>query len=146
MTQNMHFHTDTPAETSSMSLSTSTDLTTQRYSSMPSGLMTPTSIGPATMIDVAAKAGVSRATVSRVFTAPDSVAAPTRERVLKAVSRLGYIPNGAARSLRSGRSNTIALLVGGISQPFHGQLAKAVANTAEEHGYSVLEEKRWIPA
>nr|WP_196810866.1 LacI family DNA-binding transcriptional regulator [Arthrobacter sp. 35W] len=90
------------------------------------------------MLDVAAHAGVSRATVSRVFTAPESVAAATLERVLKAVEDLSYSPNAAARSLRSGRSNTVALLVGDISQPFHSQLAKSVAHVAEDRGYSLL--------
>jgi DNA-binding LacI/PurR family transcriptional regulator len=90
------------------------------------------------MLDVAAHAGVSRATVSRVFTAPDTVAAATLERVLEAMKDLSYSPNAAARSLRSGRSNTVALLVGDISQPFHSQLAKSVAHVAETRGYNVL--------
>lgn len=90
------------------------------------------------MIDVARAAGVSRATVSRVFTSPASVAEETRTRVMDAVAKLSYVPNSAARSLRSGRSSTIALLVGDIAQPFHSQLAKAVAHAAEGRGYSVL--------
>ncbi|MFJ5954453.1 LacI family DNA-binding transcriptional regulator [Paenarthrobacter sp. NPDC092416] len=100
--------------------------------------MTVTSPAPATMIDVARAAGVSRATVSRVFTSPSTVAEETRTKVMDAVARLNYVPNSAARSLRSGRSSTIALLVGDIAQPFHSQLAKAVAHAAEARGYSVL--------
>ncbi|MFL4476185.1 LacI family DNA-binding transcriptional regulator [Paeniglutamicibacter sp. MACA_103] len=96
------------------------------------------SVSPATMLDVAAKAGVSRATVSRVFTAPESVAESTRERVMAAVDQLSYTLNTAARQLRNGRSRTIALLVGDISQPFQSQLAKSVAHAAESRGYSVL--------
>ncbi|WP_416417063.1 LacI family DNA-binding transcriptional regulator [Paenarthrobacter aromaticivorans] len=100
--------------------------------------MTVSSAAPATMLDVARAAGVSRATVSRVFTAPSSVAEETRTKVMDAVAQLNYVLNSAARSLRSGRSNTIALLVGDIAQPFHSQLAKAVAHAAEGRGYSVL--------
>lgn len=91
-----------------------------------------------TMLDVARVAGVSRATVSRVFTDPDQVAINTRERILAVVRQLRYVPNTAARSLRSGRSRMIALLVGDISQPFHGQLAKWVERTAEAANYQVL--------
>ncbi|WP_223934344.1 LacI family DNA-binding transcriptional regulator [Arthrobacter sp. StoSoilB5] len=100
--------------------------------------MTVGSAAPATMLDVARAAGVSRATVSRVFTAPSTVADETRTKVMDAVAQLNYVLNSAARSLRSGRSNTIALLVGDIAQPFHSQLAKAVAHAAEGRGYSVL--------
>ncbi|KUL55382.1 hypothetical protein ADL22_00340 [Streptomyces sp. NRRL F-4489] len=92
----------------------------------------------ATISDVARAAGVSPATVSRVLNHPDIVVAEKRNRVLAAVARLNYQPSSAARGLRSGTFDTLALLVGDISQPFHGRLAKAIEQAAEAKGYSVL--------
>lgn len=69
---------------------------------------------------------------------PESVAGATREKVEAAAALLNYVPSSAARSLRSGRSGTIALLVGDISQPFHGVFAQSVSAHAATHGMSVL--------
>lgn len=88
--------------------------------------------------DVARAAGVSPATVSRVFNQPELVTPDKRERVLAVVRDLDYKPNAAARNLRSGSVNTISLLVGDISQVFHGALAKAIGRRGEELGYNVL--------
>jgi DNA-binding LacI/PurR family transcriptional regulator len=91
-----------------------------------------------TIQDVAREAGVSAATVSRVINHPDIVVAEKRERVREAIARLGFEPSAPARYLRMGASNAIALLVGDISQPFHGSLAKAVEAAAEEMDLSVM--------
>jgi len=88
--------------------------------------------------DVARAAGVSPATVSRVLNQPAMVAPDKRDRVLAAVRELGYKPNAIAQSLRAGAVNTIALLVGDISQPFHGAFAKAISRRGEALGYRVL--------
>lgn len=64
-----------------------------------------------TMDDVAADAGVSRATVSRVLSGSDLVIGPTRQRVLESVHRLGYLPNTAAQSLARSSSNMLGLLL-----------------------------------
>ncbi len=93
---------------------------------------------PATILDVAALAGVSRTTVSRVLNHPDIVPADTIERVQQAVAQLQFKPSSRARGMRTGRSDTIALLVGDASQPFQSALAKAVARAAETRGLSVL--------
>jgi LacI family transcriptional regulator len=98
----------------------------------------PESVSPATILDVARLAGVSRTTVSRVLNYPDRVSEDTLRRVRAAADELRYVPSTAARSLRSGRSGTIALLSGDIAQPFHGGLAKAVALSAEARGMSLV--------
>lgn len=92
----------------------------------------------ATILDVARRAGVSRTTVSRVLNEPDRVSPDTLKRVQDAAEALNYAPNSFARGLRSGRTGVIALLVGDISQPFHGSLAQAVAAAAEERGLGVM--------
>lgn len=93
---------------------------------------------PATILDVAALAGVSRTTVSRFLNHPEVVPAGTAQRVLDAVNTLQFKPNPRARGMRTGRSETIALLVGDAAQPFHSALAKAVACAAESRGLSML--------
>ncbi|GAA4380428.1 LacI family DNA-binding transcriptional regulator [Paeniglutamicibacter cryotolerans] len=92
----------------------------------------------ATILDVAALAGVSRTTVSRVMNEPERVTVRTLERVRAAAASLNYHPSAAARTLRSGRTGTIALVVGDISQPFHGALAQAVAGEADRRNMSVV--------
>ncbi|MEM7273900.1 MAG: LacI family DNA-binding transcriptional regulator [Actinomycetota bacterium] len=64
-----------------------------------------------TSVDVASEAGVSQATVARVFSAPDKVAPATRAKVQAAADRLGYVPNAIARSLKSQRTNIIGAVV-----------------------------------
>jgi DNA-binding LacI/PurR family transcriptional regulator len=92
----------------------------------------------AKITDVARAAGVSVATVSRVLNQPGVVAPDKRQRVLDAVRALNYTPNTLAHALRAGQVKTVALLVGDISQPFHGALAKALDREGERHGYRVL--------
>ena len=62
------------------------------------------------MADVAARAGVSHQTVSRVINGHPNVAPHTRERVLRAIAELGYRPNTAARALVTGSTRTIGLV------------------------------------
>ncbi|MFK4805061.1 LacI family DNA-binding transcriptional regulator [Microbacterium sp. ZW CA_36] len=92
----------------------------------------------ATILDVARLAGVSRTTVSRVLNEPDRVPPATVQQVRRAVEQLNYSPSPAARTLRNGRTGTLALLVGDISQPFHGGLARAISREAESRGMSVM--------
>ncbi|WP_033289724.1 LacI family DNA-binding transcriptional regulator [Amycolatopsis jejuensis] len=99
--------------------------------------MTDAAGSPATILDVARRAGVSRTTVSRVLNEPDRVTTDTRNRVLDAARELRYAPSSVARGLRSGRTGMIALLVGDISQPFHGCLAQSVVAAAEQRGLGV---------
>lgn len=88
--------------------------------------------------DVAEAAGVSTATVSRVFSDASHVRPEARERVLVAASRLGYRPNLVARSLRAQRSKTLGLIVSDIRNPFFTAVSRAVEDTAYEQGYSVI--------
>jgi LacI family repressor for deo operon, udp, cdd, tsx, nupC, and nupG len=92
----------------------------------------------ATMQDVAKRAGVSTATVSRVLSEPDRVAEATRERVMAAVRHLGYAPNNAAKTLRTLRTQKILVTVPDISNPFFSQVIRGVEEAAHAAGYAVL--------
>lgn len=76
--------------------------------------------------------------MSRVMNEPDRVSDEVRQRVLGAAKELNYAPSRAARSLRSGRTGVIALLVGDISQPFNAALSQGAALAAEAKGMSVV--------
>jgi LacI family transcriptional regulator len=71
----------------------------------------------ATINDVAARAGVSKRTVSRVMNQQPNITADTRDRVLQAIERLGYRPNPAARRLASGKSHLVGLFHSASSPP-----------------------------
>lgn len=79
-----------------------------------------------TIAEVAEVAGVSRTTVSHVLSGNRPVAAPTRERVERTIDELGFRPNGLARSLRIKRSDTVALIIPDISNPFYPVLARGL--------------------
>ena len=81
----------------------------------------------ATSRDVAHAAGVSQATVSRVLTGDAAVRESTRARVLAAIDEVGYTPNVAAQSMRTGRSNTIGVVVADLDNPFYPQLLSALS-------------------
>ncbi|HEI8865716.1 HTH-type transcriptional regulator GalS [Serratia sp. AKBS12] len=86
-----------------------------------------------TIRDVAKRAGVSVATVSRVLN-NSAVASPqTRERVLQAAAALGYRPNANAQALATQNSETIGVVVMDVSDPFFGALVKAVDTVAQQH-------------
>lgn len=91
-----------------------------------------------TIIEVAAAAGVSTATVSRVLSQPDRVAAATRQRVLDVVAALGYQPNVAARSLRTLRAAKILLTVPNIANPFFASVIRGAEEAARDTGYAVV--------
>lgn len=92
----------------------------------------------ASIKDVANAAGVSTATVSRVFSNGLHVRPELRERVLAAAAKLDYRPNLIARSLRSQHTNTIGLIVSDIRNPFFTSIGRAVEDTAYEQGFSVV--------
>ena len=99
-----------------------------------------------TIIQVAAVAGVSTATVSRVLSQPDRVALATRDRVLQVVEELGYRPNVAARSLRTLRAAKILLTVPDISNPFFATVIRGAEEAARDAGYAmVLGDTRHDP-
>ena len=88
--------------------------------------------------DVAKRAGVSTATVSRVFSHPTLVSPTTRRRVLQAVERLGYAPNAAAKNLRTLRTAKLLVTVPDISNPFFSLILQGIEDAAQRAGYSVL--------
>ena len=87
---------------------------------------------------VAKRAGVSTATVSRVLSRPDVVAPGTRQKVLLAVEHLGYVPNSAAKHLRTLRSGKLLVTVPDISNPFFALILQAIEEAAQRAGYAVL--------
>jgi DNA-binding LacI/PurR family transcriptional regulator len=88
--------------------------------------------------DVAREAGVSTATVSHVINNTRYVSDEVRARVLEAVERCNYYPNAQARSLASGRSHTLGLLISDITNPFFPELVKSIETAAFERGYDVV--------
>ena len=83
--------------------------------------------GVSTIKDIAKRARVSTATVSRTINETGAVSEGTRRKVLRAVQKLHYYPNAHARSLALGRSDQIGLLVSDIANPFFPELVKAIA-------------------
>ncbi|MFB6551121.1 LacI family DNA-binding transcriptional regulator [Streptomyces sp. NPDC056405] len=91
-----------------------------------------------TLSDVAADAGVSRATASLVLRGEGRVAAGTRERVLRSMQRLGYVYHRGAASLRLDRSGAVGLLVTDVSHPFFGEMAIGFEEVLELSGVVTL--------
>lgn len=90
--------------------------------------------------DVAKAAGVSWKTVSNVVNDRPVVRPETRERVERAISELGYVPNTIGRELRGGPTHTIALVLPELSNPYFAQLAQMLHVAAKERGYTVSVE------
>ncbi|WP_279045544.1 LacI family DNA-binding transcriptional regulator [Cedecea davisae] len=91
-----------------------------------------------TLEDVAAHAGVSRATVSRVVNGDTKVKSHTRTKVEAAIAELGYSPNPAARALASSQSHTIGLVTTSYTGGFFGSLMDTVQSEAESNGKQLL--------
>ena len=99
-----------------------------------------TSLHPPTSFDVARRAGVSQSTVSLVLGGKPGrrVGQQTQEAVLQAARELGYRPNTAARTLRLGRSQVIALVVPDVSNPYFAAVLQGAEQATRARGYSVL--------
>ena len=91
-----------------------------------------------TLDQVAKKAGVSPATVSRVLTNTNIVKSTTRARVMRACRELNYHPNLHARSLASGHSGAIGIILSNIENPFFFDVYKSVESLARQRGYEVV--------
>jgi LacI family transcriptional regulator len=91
-----------------------------------------------TISDVAQRAGVSPATVSRVLQGASNVRPDTRQRVEQAIEELGYVPSAVAQSLRSKRTRSLALIVPDITNSFWTTIARGVEDAAQGHDYSIL--------
>src|SRR5947209_16571530 len=96
-------------------------------------------IQPASITEVAKRAGVSVASASRVLSSSTyPVSAETRRKVLKAAEEVSYTPNSLARSLRAQRSNLIAVLVGDNADPYFAEIMRGVEDVANESGYLTI--------
>jgi LacI family transcriptional regulator len=92
----------------------------------------------ATILDVAARAGVHAATVSRTINVPEKVAPETRRRVEAAIEELGFVPNRAARGLITGRTGNVAVIVPDITNPHFAALVRSVERSARQSDLQVL--------
>ncbi len=92
----------------------------------------------ATIADVARRAGVSTATVSRVLAGLGGAGPATRERVEVAARELDYRPSGVARSLKLRTSRTLGLIITDIENPYFPQLVRAVEDAAHGEGYALV--------
>lgn len=92
----------------------------------------------ATMLDVATTAGVSKATVSRYLNNSIELPAGTIARIDAAIKKHDYRPNMLARRLSTGRTDAIGLVVPEIREPFFAELASAVEDEADRHGYTIF--------
>ncbi|WP_252822492.1 LacI family DNA-binding transcriptional regulator [Mesorhizobium liriopis] len=90
------------------------------------------------MNEVAQEAGVSPTTVSRYLNHRIELPKPTAARIDEAILRLRYRPNPLARRLSTGRTETIAIVAPEIANPFFADLAAAIEDEAERHGYAVM--------
>ena len=97
----------------------------------------PKPTGRVSMAMVAARAGVSGQTVSRVVNDSPRVDPATRERVEEAMAELGYRPHRAARALRTGRSETLGVVAQTLATVGNSALLQAVAEAAEARGYAL---------
>jgi LacI family transcriptional regulator len=106
-----------------------------------------------TLKDVARRAGVAPITVSRAVNSSGYVAAAVRKRVASAVAALGYVPNTVARSLRSRRTQTLALVLTDITNPYFTTVARGVEDAASDAGFMLIicntdereeEEQRYV--
>ena len=90
--------------------------------------------------DIAKEAGVSIATVSYVLSKQQNtgVSPEVSEKIKKIARKLNYRPNQIAKSLQSGKSHTIGLIVADISNPFFAQIARIIEDEAQKHGYTVV--------
>lgn len=91
-----------------------------------------------TILDVAREAGVSYSTVSRVLSGYEFVKDSTRQRVLEAVDRLGYVANQQARSLAGGKSRVIGLLVPSLNNGYIGEVARGIDEELAKSAYDLM--------
>lgn len=93
---------------------------------------------PVRLSDVAALAGVSAGTVSRIFSAPHMVAPETAKIVREAIDKLGWVPHGGARALASNRSRTIGAIIPNLANPIFAKAIYAIQATLLLRGYILM--------
>ena len=92
----------------------------------------------ATIRDVAEKAGVSIATVSRVLNKQVSVSPTTRAKVEKAINELNYQPNYLGRNLRRAETKIILVILQNISNPFYSKVVEGIEDLGHKNGYNIM--------
>lgn len=103
------------------------------------------------LIDIAQRAGVSRSTVSRVINDDPHVSDKTRQKVLQVISEVGYVPNAAARMLRTQRTHIIGVVIPGLfgdvlasdGQNYNSVITQAISENLQRHDYAIL---LWVNA
>ncbi|QFH69325.1 DNA-binding transcriptional regulator CytR [Enterobacter sp. E76] len=95
-------------------------------------------VAAATMKDVAERANVSTATVSRALMNPEKVSQATRNKVEQAAIDVGYLPGSLNRNLKRNESRTILVIVPDICDPFFSEIIRGIEITAADQGYLVL--------
>jgi LacI family transcriptional regulator len=91
-----------------------------------------------TIADVAARAGVSKTTVSRVLNGRDAVDRRTAERVREVIDQLGYVPSSRAVGLARGHTRTVGMLLPSLTWPWMSEVVQGVVDTVESAGYGLL--------
>jgi LacI family transcriptional regulator len=91
-----------------------------------------------TINDIARRAGLSKASVSRALNGKQDVDPKTRKRVLELAAQMGYVPSASARALSNGRSNCLGLLVPTLTWPWILEVLRGVAEEIERSGYSLI--------
>lgn len=91
-----------------------------------------------TSIDIARLAGVSQTTVSRVLHDAASVTPKTKEKVLSLIRRYNYLPNAAARQMKTNRSHTIAVVVANLSNPLYPLMLRMLVRSLDLKGYRTI--------
>jgi LacI family transcriptional regulator len=106
------------------------------------------------MKDIARNLGISLMTVSKALRNHSDISAETRNRVLKRAQQLNYQPNWAARSLVTGRTHMVGLVIPDLMHSFFAEVAKGVARMLEPRGYNIIISNRvegiapwaeWLP-
>src|SRR3954470_13754662 len=91
-----------------------------------------------TLLDVARRAGVSKATAARVLGSYATSSQAVQDKVRAAARELGYQTNELARSMTTGRSRTIGVIIGDIENPYFGQAVRGISDVAREAGFEVI--------
>ena len=93
---------------------------------------------PVRMKDIAKELGLSVVTISKVLRNHPDIAEETRQRILQRMKELDYRPNTMARSLVTGRSYLVGLVVPDLLHPFFAELAKVISAAVGKRGYSII--------
>lgn len=107
----------------------------ERIKSISTGRIASRRSGRATLRDVAARAGVSKSTVSLVIRGSSLVAEATRAEVLEAIQETGYVYNRGAATMRSPQTNVVALIVPQIDNLFFGEVTAGADNALDRAGF-----------